>query len=50
MQVTELKSTVTELKNILERLSIRISEEEWISDLEDRAVELSQTKLQQQQN
>lgn len=44
-----LKNTVTELKNILEVLISRLDEtEEWIRDLEDRAVELTQTEQQKE--
>ena len=33
---------ITEIKNILERISSRISEaEEWISELEDKMVEIT---------
>ena len=37
-----MKNAITEIKYILEGISIRISEaEEWISDLEDRLVEIT---------
>ena len=39
---TEMKNTITEMKNTLEGINSRITEaEEWISDLEDRMVEIS---------
>ena len=39
---TEMNNTITEMKNTLEGISSRITEaEEWISDLEDRMVELT---------
>ena len=39
---TELNNTITELKTTLEGINSRITEaEEWISDLEDRTVEIT---------
>ena len=39
---TEMNNTITDKKNTLERINIRITEgEEWISDLEDRMVEFT---------
>ena len=39
---TKLKNTITEFKNILEGTNSRITEtEEWISELEDRMVEIT---------
>ena len=39
---TEMNNTITELKNTLEGINSRITEtEEWISDLEDRMVEIT---------
>ena len=39
---TEMNNTITELKTTLEGINSRITEtEEWISDLEDRMVEIS---------
>ena len=39
---TEMTNTITEMKNTLEGINSRITEaEEWISDLEDRMVELT---------
>ena len=38
---TETNNTITEIKNILEGINSRISEaEEWISELEDKMVEI----------
>lgn len=38
----QLKNTITERKNILEGISIRINEsEEWVSELENRMVEIT---------
>ena len=40
MEILELKSTITEMKNSLEGINSRITEaEEWITDLEDKIVE-----------
>ena len=40
-KLTETNSTITEIKNILEGTNSRISEaEEWISELEDKMVEI----------
>ena len=40
-----MNNTITEMKNTLEGINSRISEaEEWISDLEDRMVEISATE------
>ena len=37
-----MNNTINEIKNSLERISIRITEaEEWISDLEDKTVEMT---------
>ena len=37
-----MKNTITEIKYIIEGISSRITEaEEWISDLEDRLVEIT---------
>ena len=38
---TEMNNTITEMKNTLEEISSRITEGEWISDLEDRMVEFT---------
>ena len=39
---TEMNNTITEIKNTLEGTNSRITEaEEWISDLEDRMVEIT---------
>ena len=39
---TEMNNTITEMKNTLEGINSRITEaEEWISDLEDRRVEIT---------
>ena len=38
---TETNNTITEIKNILEGISSRISEAEWISELEDKMVEIT---------
>ena len=41
----ELKSKQTEMNNTLERINHRITKaEEWISDLEDRMVEITAAK------
>ena len=41
----ELKNKHTEMNNILEGINSRITEaEEWISDLEDRMVEITATE------
>ena len=48
-EVTELKNRTTELKNTPEGFSSRLDEaEESIGDLEDRAVELTQTEQQKE--
>ena len=40
-----MNNTITELKNILEGINSRINEaDEWISDLEDRIVEITATE------
>ena len=40
-----MNNTVTEMKNTLEGINSRITEtEKWISDLEDRMVELTATE------
>ena len=42
---TELKYTITEIKNTLERINSRLDDtEEWICELETRAVEITQGK------
>ena len=42
---TEMNNTITEMKNTLEGINSRITEaEEWISDLEDRMVEITATE------
>ena len=38
---TEISNTITEIKNTLEGISSRISEEERISELEDKMVEIT---------
>ena len=38
---TETNNTITEIKNTLEGISSRISEEERISELEDKMVEIT---------
>ena len=39
---TEMKNTITEMKTTLEGINSRVTEaEEWISDLEDRMVEIT---------
>ena len=44
-ELEDLKNKQTEVNNILEGVSSRITEvEEWISDLEDRMVEITATK------
>jgi len=49
-EVIKLKNTITELKNILEGFKSRPDEaEELISDLKDRAVELTQTEQQKEE-
>ena len=40
-----MNTTITEMKNTLEGINSRITEaEEWISDLEDRKVEITATE------
>ena len=42
---TEMTNTITEMKTTLEGINSRITEaEEWISDLEDRMVEITATE------
>lgn len=36
----ELKNTITEMKSTLEGINSRLNEEEWITELEDRVVEI----------
>ena len=38
---TETNSTITEIKNTLEGINSRICEAEWISELEDKMVEMT---------
>ena len=38
---TEANNTITEIKNTLEGINSRISEAEWISELEDKMVEIT---------
>ena len=38
---TEMNNTITEMKTTLEGINSRITEAEWISDLEDRMVEIT---------
>ena len=38
---TETNNTITEIKSTLEGISCRIPEEEWISELEDKMVEIT---------
>ena len=38
---TETNNTITEIKNTLEGISSRISEAEWISDMDDKMVEIT---------
>lgn len=42
IEVTELKNTITELRNILEGFNRRLDAEERISQLKNKAVELTQ--------
>lgn len=45
------RSAITELKDTLEGFSSRLSEvEEWVSELEDREVELNETEQQKEKN
>ena len=37
----ELKNTITEMKSTLEGICSRLNEEEWITELEDRVVEIT---------
>ena len=42
---TEINNTITEMKNTREVINSRINEaEEWISDLDDRRVEITATE------
>ena len=42
---TEMNNTITEMKNTLEGINTRITEaEEWISDLEDKMLEITATE------
>ena len=43
---SELKNTITDMKNTLERINSRVEDAEDISDLEDRELEI--IKLEQQ--
>ena len=36
----ELKNTITEMKSTLEGINSRLNEEEWLTELEDRVVEI----------
>ena len=38
---TEMNNTITEMKNTLEEINSRITEAEWLRDLEDRVVEFT---------
>ena len=43
--LTVINNTITEIKNTLERINSRITEEEeWISELEDRKMEINATE------
>ena len=44
---TETNNTVTEIKNTLEGINSRISEAEWISELEDKMVEITSEEQNQ---
>ena len=49
IEVTELKNTITEMKNIPERFNITLDEaEERISELKDRVVELTESEQQKE--
>lgn len=45
-KLTELKNTITVLKNILQAFNSRVDDTEQISDLEDKVVEITQTEQQ----
>lgn len=47
-EVTKLKNVLTELQNILEGFSSRPDEAELISDLEDRAMQFTQTEQEKE--
>ena len=42
---TETNNTITEIKSTLEGINCRIPEEEWISELEDKMVEITSEEL-----
>ena len=44
---TETNNTITEIKNTLEKINSRISEAEWISELEDKMVEITSEEQNQ---
>ena len=45
-----MNNTINEIKNYLERINSRITEvEEWISDLEDKIVELLQSRIKKKE-
>ena len=48
IKILELKSTITNVKILLERFSIRCEQSEGINDLENRSVEISQTEEQKE--
>ena len=41
---TMMNNTINEIKNFLEGINSRITEREWISDLEDKMVEITTTQ------
>ena len=43
----ETNNTITEIKNTLEKINSRISEAEWISELEDKMVEITSEEQNQ---
>ena len=46
-----MKNTINEIKNTLERINSRINEaEEWVSDLEDKIVEITTTEQNKKKN
>lgn len=51
IEVKEIKTIITALKNTLEGFNIRLDEaEEWISKLKDKAVAHNRTELQKEKN
>ena len=45
---SQLKNIITEMKNIPEGINSRLDDREWISNLEDKIMEISQSEQQKE--